>query len=90
MPGVTMASGSSSPGSTRCSTSTIVSLRGGRHHRIEVARGLAVDEIALGVALPGMDERDVGGEPGFHHERLVVEIADLLAFGDDGADARCG
>ena len=45
-PGVTTWSGSSSPGSTRCSTSAIVTRRGGRHHRVEVARGLPVDQIA--------------------------------------------
>ena len=33
---------------------------GGGHHRIEVARGLAVDEVAVGVALPRLDEREVG------------------------------
>jgi hypothetical protein len=35
-------------------------LAGGRHHRVEVAGGLAEDEIALGIGLPGMDQRDVG------------------------------
>src|SRR5262245_34368375 len=33
---------------------------GGGHHRIEVACGLAIDEVALGIALPCLDERDVG------------------------------
>ena len=32
-------------------------LAGRRHHRVEVARGLPVDEVALGVALPGLDDR---------------------------------
>ena len=34
-------------------------LAGRRHHRIEVARGLAVDEIALGVALPGVHDGEM-------------------------------
>ena len=33
-------------------------LAGGRHHRIEIPRRLAIDEIAFGIGLPGMDERD--------------------------------
>ena len=58
-------------------------LAGGRHHRVEVARGLAVDEVALGVALPGVDEREVGDEAGLEHVVLAVELADFLALGDD-------
>ena len=30
-------------------------LAGGRHHRIEIAGGLAIDEITFGIGLPGMD-----------------------------------
>src|SRR5271154_3200073 len=63
---------------------------GRRHHRIEVARRLSVDEIAFGVALPGMDEGNVGDEPGLHDVGLVVEVADFLALGDDRADAGLG
>jgi hypothetical protein len=62
----------------------------GRHHRIEIARRLAVDEIAFRVARPSVDERDVGEEAGLHHVGLVVEVADFLALGDNGADARAG
>src|SRR6266702_6423500 len=42
-------------------------LPGGRHDRIEVARGLAVDEIAFGVAHEGMDDREIGEEAALHH-----------------------
>ena len=91
MPGVWMRSGSISPAAaTRCSTSATVTLRGRRHHRIEIARGLAEDEIALGVALPGVDDRHIGDEAALHDIGLAVEFAHLLAFGDDGADAGLG
>src|SRR5262249_59262869 len=35
-------------------------LAGGGHHWIEVARGLAVNEVALGIAHPSMDDREIG------------------------------
>src|SRR5271166_3671312 len=63
---------------------------GGRHHRIEVARRLPVDEIALHVALEGVDKGDVGEEPGLHQEGLVVEVADFLALGDVRAHPGAG
>ena len=90
MPGVTMWSGSMSPGWTRCSTSATRDLAGGRHHRVEVARGLAVDEVAFGVALPGMHDGQIGDQAGLHHVLLAVELADFLALGDQGADAGLG
>ena len=65
-------------------------LAGGRHHRVEVSRGLAVDEIAFVVRLPGVDEGDVGDEAPLHHIVLAIEGAGLLALGDDGAIARLG
>ena len=65
----------------------MVRLRGGRHHRIEIARRLAEDEIALGVAFPGVYDGDIGEEAALHDICRAVEFARLLAFGDDGADA---
>ena len=65
-------------------------LAGRRHHRIEVARRLPVDEIAFGIALPGMHDRDVGDEAALHHVGLAVELAHFLALGDDRADAGLG
>src|SRR6185312_13028557 len=65
-------------------------LGGGRHHRVEVARGLAEDEVALAVRLPGMDDRQVGEEPALHDISRAVEVARLLALGDEGADAGLG
>ena len=64
--------------------------RRARHHRIEVARRLPVDEVALRVALEGVDEGDVGDEPGLHEIGLVVEVADFLALGDVRPDAGAG
>ena len=63
---------------------------GAGHHRIEVARGLAIDEVALGVALPRLHQRQVGGQPGFEHVGLAVDDARLLAFGDQRARAGLG
>ena len=62
-------------------------LRGSGHHRVEVPRGLAVDEITGGVALPGVDDREVGKQAAFHDVFLAVENLFFLAFGDQRADA---
>ena len=62
----------------------------GRHHRIKIARGLAIDEVAFGVALPGMHDRQVGDDAALHHVLLAVEFALLLAFGDQRCRRRCG
>src|SRR5579884_3807593 len=65
-------------------------LGGGRHDRVEIAGRLPVDEIALGVALPGVDNGDVGEKAALHQVSLAVELARLLALGDDRADAGPG
>ena len=62
----------------------------GRHHRIEIARGLAIDEIACGIALPGVDDGEIGEQPALHHIFLAVEFLHFLAFGDQRADAGLG
>src|SRR5690606_344973 len=56
---------------------------GGRHHRVEIARRLAVDEIALRVAFPGLHERDIRRQSGLEAVRVPVDDAGFLAFGDD-------
>ena len=83
-PGVCTSLGSISPGSTRCSTSAIVDPAAHRGQRVEVARGVAVDEVAVPVALPGPDQPEVGDD------RLLedvlarpVELAGLLRRGGD-------
>src|SRR5579863_3279760 len=62
-------------------------LAGHRAHRIEIARGAAVDQIAGLVRLPGFDQRDVGRERRLEHVLTVAELARLLAFRDDRAIA---
>src|SRR6266849_7066045 len=47
---------------------------GGSHHRIEVARGLAVDEIAPAVAFPGFDEREIAADASLHDVHAAVEF----------------
>ena len=66
-------------------------VRRGRHDRIEVPRGLAIDQVALVVRLPGMHHRQVGAQAAFQHVDAAVELLGLLALGDlrAGAGARC-
>src|ERR1700730_3904549 len=64
--------------------------RRGRQARVEVARRLAVDEVALGIALPGMHDGEIGEDAALHDVALAVERALLLALGDVGADAGLG
>ena len=53
-----------------------------RGQRVEVARGVAVDEVAVPVALPGPDQAEVGDQGLLEHELLVAlggrEDPDLL------------
>src|SRR5690242_1438832 len=60
---------------------------GGGHHGIEVARGLAVDEVAPAVAFPRLDEREVAAQAALHYVHAAVEFAGLFALGDHGAVA---
>jgi len=60
------------------------------HHRIEITRGLAIDEIAGVVALPRLDQRQVAHQAALHDIFLAVEDLGLLAFGDQSADAGLG
>ena len=65
-------------------------LRGRRHHRVKIARGLAIDEVAGGVALPGVDDGEIGEQAALHDVFLAVEFLHFLAFGDQRADAGLG
>ena len=60
-------------------------LAAGGDHRVEVARGLAIDEVAGLVALPGLDDGQVGADRVLEHVFAAVERARLLAFGELGA-----
>ncbi len=55
--------------------------RGG-HVGIEITRRLAVNQIAFGITLPGLDQRYVRDDPGFEDVRFPVDDARLLALGD--------
>src|SRR6267142_996267 len=63
---------------------------GGGHHGIEVARGLAVDEISPAVAFPGFDEREIATQATLEDVVAAVEFAGLFSFGDHGAVAGGG
>src|SRR4030088_3457935 len=65
-------------------------LPGRGHHRIEIARGLAINEIALGISLPGMNDRKVGDQAALHHVALAIDLALLLPCGDQGPGAGRG
>ena len=90
MPGVWIASGSSVPSSTISRTCATVTSARHRHHRIEVPRRFAIDEIAPAVATLGPDERDIGLDRPLQHVQFAVQRARLLALGDlrPGRDAR--
>ena len=58
---------SSSQATRFFSTSRDDERRGGRHHGVEVPRGLAIDEVAELVGLPGLDQRQVGVQAGLEN-----------------------
>ena len=58
-----------------------------RHDRAEVARGLAVDEVAPAVAALGLDQREVGVDRVLEHVAAAVDRARLLALGERRAVA---
>src|SRR5687768_5211410 len=49
--------------------------RRGGHHRIEVARGLPIDQVALAVALPRFHECEVGVQRFLEDIRAAVDDA---------------
>src|ERR1019366_4283048 len=53
-----------------------------RRERVEVARGIAIDEIADRVAPPRLDEREVSPERPLEQVGAPVELPGLLAVGD--------
>jgi len=57
---------------------------------IEITRGLAIDEIALGIALPGLDQRHVGHQSLLEHVSLPVDDPRFLTLGDQRARAYLG
>ena len=89
-PGVMIWSGLISPGWHQVLDFGHGDLAGGGHHRIEVARGLSIDQVALAVAHPGVHDREVGNEPTLHDEALAIKFALLLVLSDHGPGAGPG
>src|SRR5204862_6549318 len=58
-----------------------------RRHRIEVARGLPVLQIAETIAALRGDEREVADDPALHHVLPPLERARFFSFRDDRAVA---
>src|SRR6476646_4924673 len=65
-------------------------LAASRGRKVEVARGLAEHEVAALVGLPALDDREVGADAALEDIVLIVELLDLLALGDLGADPGLG
>lgn len=65
-------------------------LRGRRHHPIKVVRGLAIDEVAGGIALPSIDNGEVGEQAALHQIFLAFGLIHFLALGNQRADAGPG
>jgi len=70
-----------------------------RHHRPEVAGGLAIDQVAHGVGDMGPDQGDVTADGILQHVVAAVDGARLLSLGqrradpgraEEGADPRAG
>src|ERR1700676_4662214 len=59
----------------------------GRHHRIKIARGFAIDEVTPSVALPGLDEGKVGFQRALHDISAAIELARFFALSDQRSDA---
>src|SRR5207302_758386 len=53
----------------------------GRHHGVEVARRLAVNEIARLVALPRLNKGKIRLQRVFHQIKPAIELAGLFVFG---------
>src|SRR2546421_3511144 len=60
----------------------------GGHHGIEVARGLAVDEIAPAVTFPSFDEGEIASDGALHDVLAAVEFASFFSVSHHGAVSR--
>ena len=59
-----------------------------RHHRVEVAGGQHIGEIAEVIGQKGVNKRELSAERGLQQVRLAVDLDLALAFGNQCADAR--
>src|SRR5689334_15009107 len=57
------------------------------HYGIKVAGGLAENQVAPSVRLPGFDQGEIGFQSALHHIHAAIEFAHLLAFRNHGASA---
>src|SRR5438477_9171752 len=55
------------------------------HHGIEIARCLTIEEVAPAVALPCLDQCEIGFEGMLQDMRTPVKFPHLFFFADDGA-----
>src|SRR6267378_664015 len=60
----------------------------GGHHGIEIASGLAIDEIAPAIALPRFDEREIAANGAFEDVLAAVEFARFFVVSNHGAISR--
>src|SRR5690606_15763282 len=51
-----------------------------RNGRIEVPGGVAIDDVAVPVRFPALDEREIAGDGSFENVVTATEGADFLAF----------
>ena len=63
---------------------------GAGHIGIEVARGVAIDQVARLIGLPGFHQRDVCEETRLQKVLLAIEFAGLFALGHHSAHAGLG
>ena len=76
MPGVTIWSGSRFTRlSTNSSTSAMVMRAAVGHHRIEITRGLPIDQVSQPIATPSFYQREIGSEAPFQDIRATLEFA---------------
>src|SRR5690348_1277681 len=59
--------------------------RGSGHHRVEIARGLAINEIAPPIAFPCFDEGEVSLQRVFHHIQPAIKLTGLFVLAYEGA-----
>ena len=86
MPGVWISSASSSPAGTNSSTSAMVILPSGCHHWVEVPCGLTKDQVAVSIAFPRFDNREISHEASFHDAVDAIEVAGLFSVCDDRSE----
>src|SRR5438128_9910284 len=65
-------------------------LAAGHGRKIEVAAGLAEDEVAALVRLPALHHTEIGTDAALEDVVLAVECLHFLALGDLSADPRLG